>query len=323
MTQRRTYWHLESLNRKPVEYEIVTTGLLYYPQRGFEVETPISEWYRKHQKESPLVLADPDRFRDPRETTYPKYTAMQKDKEIYVDGLLESIERTGYDKGLSPAWLRTLSRVLPPLRYPVHALQMIAAYVGQMAPGSRITIAALFQCADEMRRIQRLAYRMRQLGETHSGFGQDAKAIWQDDPHWQPLREVLERLLIAYDWGESFAGLNLVMKPLLDELFLTHFGALAARSGDPMLGRILESLGEDSRWHRRWSAALARLLLAERPEHAGILRTWIRRWHDPAIRAMASFGPVFGPADFGGVMEGLHAACADLWTSAGLSQVLD
>jgi toluene monooxygenase system protein E len=315
---RRTYWHLEALNRKPSEYEIVTTGLLYHPERGFEVETPIAEWYRRHQKASPLALSEPDRFRDPRDTTYTKYVALQKDKEIYVDGLLESIERTNYDRALDAAWVRTLGRVLAPLRYPVHALQMTAAYVGQMAPGSRITIAALFQAADEMRRIQRFAYRMRLLAETQPGFGRDARALWQDDPLWQPLRELLEKLLVAYDWGESFAALNLVVKPIFDELFLTQFGALADRSGDPLLARILQSLHEDALWHREWSAALVRLLVAERAEHAGILRTWIQRWRDPATRAAAAFGPVFGAAAFAGVMESLHAACSAFWSSAGI-----
>ena len=47
---------------------------------------------------------------------------------------------------------------------------MLAAYIGKMAPSSRITIAASFQAADEMRRVQRLAYRMRQLQVTHPEF---------------------------------------------------------------------------------------------------------------------------------------------------------
>src|SRR5439155_24815386 len=69
MSTRRTDWHLEALQRAPSEYGIAATGLLYHPARGFEVETPASEWYRKYQKGSPLSIADPDRFRDPRETT--------------------------------------------------------------------------------------------------------------------------------------------------------------------------------------------------------------------------------------------------------------
>src|SRR5262245_26496773 len=319
----RTYWHLEALKRRSTEYEIVSTGLLYYPGRGFEVETPVADWYRRHQKGSAFVLPDPDRFRDPRETTYTKYAAIQRDKEVYVDGLLESIETTAVDRGLSPAWIRTLSRVLPPLRFPVHGLQMAAAYVGQMAPGSRITMAALFQSADEMRLIQRLAYRMRQIQETHPQFGHDSRTLWQEDPLWQPMRELVERLLVAYDWGEAFAGLNLVLKPMFDELFLIHFGALAARAGDAMLERILHSLHEDARWHREWSAALVRVALEERPENSDVLRGWIRRWHPQALRAVAAFSPVFSGPDFAAVMENLHAACAEFWRSAELLRPLE
>jgi len=72
---------------------------------------------------------------------------------------------------------------------------MTAAYVGSMAPGGRIVVACLFQAADEMRRIQRLAYRMRQLQGTHPGFGSESKSAW--DPHWQPLRAVIEKLLVT------------------------------------------------------------------------------------------------------------------------------
>lgn len=323
VSSRRTYWHLEGLKRKPSEYEIVSTALLYYPGRGFEVESPVAEWYRKYQQGSALAIAEPDRFHDPRETTYPKYSAIQRDKEVYVDGLLESIETTGYDRGLSPAWVRTLSRALPPLRFPVHGLQMISSYVGQMAPGSRITMASMFQAADEMRRIQRIAYRMRQLEETHAQFGHDSRSLWQQDPLWQPLRELVERLLATYDWGEAFAALNLVLKPMIDDLFLVHLSDLGARAGDLMLGRILHSLYEDARWHREWSAALTRVALEARPENSDVLRGWIRRWHPPALRAVAAFGPLFGAADFAVVMEKLHATCADFWRSAGLLRPLE
>jgi Methane/Phenol/Toluene Hydroxylase len=40
-----------------------------------------------------------------------------------------------------------------PLRFPGHGLQMLAAYIGKMAPSSRITMAASFQAADEMRSV--------------------------------------------------------------------------------------------------------------------------------------------------------------------------
>jgi methane/phenol/toluene hydroxylase len=50
-----------------------------------------------------------------------------------------------------------LSGLVAPFRYAGHEFQMIASYVGQMAPSGRIVITAALQAADEMRRIQKIA----------------------------------------------------------------------------------------------------------------------------------------------------------------------
>ena len=289
----KTYWHLESLKRKPSEYDVATSRLLYYVERGFEVQVPVEDWYRRYQRSSPLSVTDWEAFRDPRETTYTRYTELQKTKEIFVDGLLKAIDETGYDRGLSAGWLRILERVLAPLRFPVHGLQMIAAYVGQMAPAGRIAIVALFQAADEMRRVQRLAYRMRQLQQGHPTFGQDSRAIWQADPVWQPWRRVIEELLVTYDWGEALVALNLVVKPAFDELFMTSFGRLALSQGDDVLGKIFLSLNEDCAWHREWSRALVSHACTARPENAGPVEGWVARWSPRVDRAVAALAPVF------------------------------
>ena len=169
-TQKRTYWHLSDLGRKPTDYDIATSRLHYWTARGFEVKVPVSEWYERYQRGSELRCRDSEEWGDPRQTTYTTYTTMQRTREAFVNGLLDSIS-DDYDRGLSPQWVALLDRVLAPLRYPGHGLQMVAAYVGSMAPTARITIAATFQAADEMRRVQRIAYRMRQLQVTHPEFG--------------------------------------------------------------------------------------------------------------------------------------------------------
>lgn len=325
MTPRTTYWHLEGLGRKPTDYEIASSRLLYHPAGGFEVDLPLADWYRKHQKNTTLVLPDPERFADPRQTTYTKYTQIQRDQETATNAILEEMEAPAYDSALSPAWIGTLGRTLAPLRFPLHGLQMAAAYVGQMAPGSRIAIAALFQTGDEIRRVHRMAYRMRQLQETRPAFGRDSRALWEKDPLWQPLRKTVERLLVAYDWGEALVALNAVVKPLFDELFMTHFGELAARSGDPLLARVLESLNEDCRWQRDWTRTLLAGAIADHPDNRGVMRGWIRRWHAEALQAVVPFGTIFeggGTAvgsRFASVMARLHAFCREYWSSCGLS----
>jgi len=298
MGQQKTYWHLLPQKRMPTEYEIVTSKLLCYTGEGFtgkrfELDVPLLDWYKRFQQDSPLICSSWENFRDPRETTYTKYTEIQRDKEIFVDGILEEIDSSGYDGRLSPRWLHVLSRVVAPLRYSGHGLQMLAAYVGQMAPSGRIVITATLQAGDEMRRVQRIAYRVRQLQLIYPGFASDNKARWQTDPLWQPLRMAIEKLLICYDWAEAFVALNLVLKPLIDELFMNHLSDLALREGDHLLGRILYSLNEDCRWHREWSQALTRMVFEDNSHNIGTIQGWIEKWHPVAARAAQAFAPLF------------------------------
>lgn len=294
MPPQKTYWHLLQQRRMPSEYEIVTSKLLCYTGEGFtgkrfEIDVPLKDWYRRYQEESPLVCSSWEKFHDPRETTYTKYTQLQRDKEIFVDGILEEIESTGYDAHLRPEWLRTFARLVAPLRYPGHGFQMIASYVAQMAPSGRIAITGALQSADEMRRIQRIAYRIRQLQNIYPGFASDGRTLWQTDEIWQPLREAVEKLLVAYDWAESFVGLNLVLKPLIDELFMKHLSDLALRQDDYLLGQILFSLNEDCQWHRQWSQALVRMAIEDNSRNKGTIQDWIHRWYPLGTRAVYPF----------------------------------
>jgi toluene monooxygenase system protein E len=294
--KQRTYSHLEHLQRRPTDYEVTTTNLLYYPARGFAVKVPAEQWYQAYQRGSLLRSGDWEGFADPRATTYARYVALMHEKEIVVESLLSSIE-PDYDRGLSEAWMTRLERVLPPLRYPTHGLQMAAAYVGQMAPSGRVVVACAFQAADELRRVHFFAYRMRQLQHSHAAFGAPAKNVWLGDRMWQPLRALIERLLVTYDFGEALVLLNLVVKPLYDELFFRQFAQLALAHGDHILERALHSMYEDGVWHREWVAALLRHVFSDRPENRGVVERWVSRHYSTALGAMAEFAPLFaGPA---------------------------
>jgi toluene monooxygenase system protein E len=287
MTKRRTYWHLEARSRVPNEYDIVTSNLLYYRSRGFEVNVPLGPWYARYQESSPLRCSDWERFADPRQTTYTSYVEIQQAAETFVDGVLRCIDESSYDRHLSGRWLDLLARLLAPLRYPLHGLQMAAAYVAQMAPSSRVTIAALLQAADEMRRIHRIAYRIAQLRRTAPGFAEQSRETWQSDPAWQPLREAVEKLLVCFDWAEALVALNLVVKPALERGLFMELGAAAQREGDSLLGSVLASFAHDGEWHRQWSESLLRMAVEDRPQNAEVIEVWAGKWKPLADGAVA------------------------------------
>jgi toluene monooxygenase system protein E len=281
----RTYSLLGKRTSAPSEYEIVTSRLLYYPGRGFALDVPAREWYARYQQGSPLRARDWDAFVDPRETTYTKYTRLQKAGERRIDALFETIETERYDERLPRAWLETLSRAWAPQRYLFHGLHMAASYVGKMAPSGRIAMAALFQSADELRRIERIAYRMRKLQDVWPEFGQDSKQLWQDDPLWQPAREAVERLLVSYDFGEALVALNVCIKPVLDEVAMRLLAERARRGVDPHLAELLDALREDCTWQRAWTAALLALARKDDPDSERAIRTWTAAWMPLAVRA--------------------------------------
>jgi toluene monooxygenase system protein E len=289
---RKTYWHLGAVRRLPSDYEIATSRLLYHVERGgFAVELPTSDFYRRHQAGSLLVSDRWDELCDPRATTYTKYVDTAREREGYVGRLLTSIEESDYDRELPAAWVETLGAVLSPLRFLCHGLQMVAAYVGQMAPSGRIAVAALFQCGDEIRRIQRFAYRLALLARRRPDVGTAGRKLWQSDPRWQPLRQAIEKLLCTYDWGEAFVALNVCLKPMLDDLFLVQLAELADRSRDHLDGQILRSLFEDCQWHRAWTEALLALATTDRPDNRVVVAGWMHAWSptvDAAARAAAA-----------------------------------
>jgi toluene monooxygenase system protein E len=152
---------------------------------------------------------------------------------------------------------------------------MVAAYVGAFAPSGRITIAAGLQAADELRRIQRLCSWLSRSGAGAQTLDALGRRIWQEDRHWQPLRRIVEELLVTYDWGEALVGLSGVVKPVFDQLWLDQLSNVAKRHDDEVLEKILLSLADDGRWHRRWFAAFARLALEGDPGNASALRSFV------------------------------------------------
>ena len=293
---RKTYSRMATERRIPSEYEIVSSDLHYnYPHR-FELagDNPVIAWYNRYREGSLLRAQNWEVFADPRRTTYHGYNERQDRKEDVVDGLLREIDETGYDRRLSDGWVEFLDQYYAPLRYPVHGLQMLAAYIAQMAPASRITNCAAFQAADEMRRLQRIVYRTAQLADHRPGVDLARhRQIWEDAEAFQPLRELIERALVTYDWGEAFIVTNAVIKPQLDRLINEELaGRLAAANGDPILQSIHFSLQEDAGWHVAWTAALVDVATADTPVNDEQISQWIDRWRPLASHATEALAAV-------------------------------
>ncbi|MGD9537267.1 MAG: aromatic/alkene monooxygenase hydroxylase subunit beta [Alphaproteobacteria bacterium] len=291
----RTFSHLARMKRRPSEYEIVSTNLIWSkddPKAPWAMSpsVPLSQWYIKYRNESPLKHDDWDAFRDPDQLVYRTYNMVQDGQESYVDGLLNDHARNEHDKGLSEAWLKTLVRLYTPGRYLVHAAQMGSAYLVQLAQSSTIENCAMFQAADQLRWVQRIAYRTRELAKAHPalGFGESERGTWEGDPAWQGFRELVEKALVAYDWGEHVVALNLVVKPAIDEAYLRQLGKAARCQGDTLLGLLNDAALIDSDRSRRWTKALIDFV-APKGGNKAVLDGWVAKWAPLGDKAITAY----------------------------------
>ena len=304
VTGMKTWSKLAKNKRRPSEYEIVTTNLQTrnrIKDQAYELspapDLKMNEWYRKNVFESPLQHDDWEEFRDPDELIYRVYTRSQDGQEEYIDGLLNEHDEINYDKTLQSDWLNVLERFYTPRRYLQTTLQMGAAYLLQIAPASTITAAAGFQEGDEFRWLQRIAYRTRELQSAHPGrgFGANERAYWEQDPAWQGIRRLMEKVLVTYDWGENFVAFNLVAKPAADET-LRELGAAARRFNDPLLALLADNQLRDSDRSRRWSAALVDFC-SNRKKNTKEIHGWIDKWMPLACDAISTYCSAFPESD--------------------------
>lgn len=167
---------------------------------------------------------------------------------------------------------------------------MASAYVGQVSPASTITNCNYFQMADSLRWLSHTAYRTRELSNTfnETGFGLDERRYWEEDAAWQGLRELMERTLTVWDWGEAIVVLNLIAKPAIEESVLRRLGESARHNGDMLLALLTDAQLIDSARHRRWIAAFVRMAL-ETPGNLELIQGWIAKWEPLADKAIDAY----------------------------------
>lgn len=276
----KTWSSFGNLGRKPSEYEVVTHNMNHtfghegQPlEMGAEVHGNV--WLRHHRDAHLFGVTDWNAFRDPDVLTYRKYCQLQDEQETYVDGLLRDFSEVKQaDRGLSDTALQFLQLTMTPCRFLGHGEQMLSSYIQQLSPSSYVGNCASFQTADTLRRVQRVAYRTKELDNAHPmfGFGSSERTIWEQDPDWQPVRRALELLLVQFDFDRAFVGFQIALKPIIDNLFLNQFATIAHSLGAELDALIAANLYFDSKRANRWAIALALFVQKKNPGSRDVLR---------------------------------------------------
>jgi propane monooxygenase small subunit len=197
------------------------------------------------------------------------------------------------------AWVRVLERHVFAWAHAEHGLGLHVYTPAQRdAPTNMINNAMAVAAAHKLRFAQDLILYNLTLSEEIEGFqGSVHKEAWQNDPIWQPTRELVERLTGIRDWGEALFATTAVFEPLVGELFRSGFVMqVAAPHGDFVTPTIIGAGESDAARDQRSGRALFRML-ADDAEHGAdnreVMEGWLAEYVPQAVDAGRRLQPIW------------------------------
>ena len=159
------------------------------------------------------------------------------------------------------------------------------------APTNMINNAMAVGAVHKLRFAQDLILFNLEVSDQIDDFHDNAhREAWQQDPIWQPTREVVEQLTGTRDWAEQFFATAVVFEPLVGELFRSGFVMQAAApNGDFITPTIMGAGESDVAREQRGARALFKMLAEDETygaENRATMQQWLSKW-TPACEAAA------------------------------------
>lgn len=254
---------------------------------------PERELYDKLRTD--IVMGDWYAFRDPRQYYYGAYTIARARQQDTIEKNIEFVDKRGLLRNLPEAQRNKLIFALVPLRHVMWGANTHNCYMTAYAWGTAITQSTMFHTMDCLGVAQYLS-RIGLLLDGNTGQALNlGKTLWLEHSAWQPLRRLVEKMMVTRDWFELFVAQNLVLDGLLQPLVFRHYETRVAAQHGPALGMLTEFMNTWFEESSRWVDATMKTAAAESPANAAMLLGWTAKWRAAANKALLPYADeVFG-----------------------------
>lgn len=245
-------------------------------------------WDSQHElydtRRTAIQMADWYAFRDPRQFYYGTWTQTRAKQQDVAERNFAFVDKRELAANLpAPVRERALA-VLVPLRHVEYAANLNNCYMTAYGYGSAITQATMYAGIDRLG----IAQYLSRIGLSLAGPEalDEGKRAWLEDAQWQPLRRLVEDLMVTQDWFELFIAQNLALDGLLYPLIYQRIDAELAREAGSTVAMLTEFMSE---WHAensRWVDATVKTAAAESPANKALLEEWTRNWSTRAAEAL-------------------------------------
>ena len=233
-----------------------------------------------------IRMADWNALRDPRQYYYATWTMTRAKQQEAVEANYQFVESRNLAGKMSDALRAKACDVLMPLRHVAWGGNMNNSQICSRGYGTPFTAPAMMHAMDHLgvaQYLTRLGLLLGTPGELEAG-----KQAWLEAPAWQPLRRLVEDLLVQQDPVELFVAQNLALDGLLYPLaygsFVDDHLALQGGTAVAMLTAFMPE------WHAesaRWIDAVVKVAAAESGHNRELLSRWYLAHVDQAQVALA------------------------------------
>ncbi|HTR10487.1 MAG TPA: aromatic/alkene monooxygenase hydroxylase subunit beta [Paraburkholderia sp.] len=318
---RQTFSHVArrlGADKPASRYQEATLDL--QPEVNFHYRPLWQPQYELYDKARTAIrMNDWYAFKDPRQYYYGAYTIARSRQQETMEKNIEFVARRALLSGLPEEQKQRIASLMVPLRHVEWAANTNNCFVTAYGWGTAITQATMYHSMDRLGLAQYLS-RIGLLLDGNQGTSLVAgKAAWLDAPLWQPLRRLVEDLMVAQDWFETFTAQNAVLDGLLYPLVYRHIDARLSAQCGAGLGMLNEfAIG----WFdetSRWVDATLKTAAAESPENVALLVRWVETWRGRALDALRPLAQeALGAQDAAAALAQIDAAFAVRMTKLGI-----
>jgi len=268
-------------------------------------------------------------FRDPNEewelTLYRYNANVVRQLNQNVDNARQSKAFDDWNR----SWVRFVERNIGAWMHVDHGLGLyLFSNANRRAPTNMHNNAISVNGMHRIRSAQDLALYNLTLSDVLTVFDGTAHLdTWDNDPAWQGVREVSERLTGIDDWCEAIFAANVIFEPLIGELFRSGLVMHAApRNGDYVTPTVIGAEEYDyAERDLRYTRPMFELLTSDREfadQNKAKLQEWLSVWTPKAIAASRTLQPLWSQpeskpprfedgldaqkARFSGILSDLH-----------------
>ena len=300
--QSRSYNYFTPRKRRATVYEDVTVDVQPDPARHLSqgwVYAFANGDSGYPEKWTALKSSDWHQFLDPNEEW--EQTIYRNNANV-VRQISQNIEhgRTAHVfQAMNASWVKILERHVFAWAHVEHGLGLHVYTPAQRdAPTNMINNAMAVGAVHKLRFAQDLILYNLALSEEIDGFdGSIHKKTWQEDPIWQPTRELVEGLTGIRDWSEQLFATTIVFEPLVGELFRSGFVMQAAApQGDFVTPTIMGAGESDAARELSGARNLFRMLAddeAHGAENRETMQGWLAAWTPQAVEAARQLQPIW------------------------------